>query len=233
MTTPPLADRGQPDVVHAPPYERSLGADVGTVLDELDVAHLPWHETVLLHAMAVRDDDRWVSRDVALVCPWLDDKRRVVAMREVIGAALLSERVLHTCPDLVIVEAVDGLLELVDKSPALQCLVQKVSRANGDQGVLFQGGGAIRFSGIGPAGRNGHARRDRVRGMSADLLVLDYASTITERDEEVIYPVTITRPNPQAWWVDTEAGGPFTWLRGRAHIGMAPEVLYLEWSGRE
>lgn len=224
MTTPPVVNPRDPAVVHVPAYQRSLGDEAGTVLDELGVRHMPWHDLVLRHAMAVTDNDRWVARDVALVCPWPDDKHRVVSMREIIGASLLAERVLHTCPDTVLVKTFDALLALIDSAPALQCMVQKVRRAHGDQGIWFQGGGVIRFIGL---GRNG---RDRARGESADLLVFDYAATISERDEEVVSPVLAARPNPQVWWVDTEPGGPFGWLRGRAQVSTAPEVLYLEWT---
>lgn len=219
MSTPPQVEPHQPAIVHVPKYERSLGDDAGAVLDELDVRHMPLHDLVLRHTMAVTADNRWVARDVALVCP-AEEKQRVVSMREVIGAAVLQEKVLHVCRDMLVHQTFERLLKLIESAPALSGLVSKTHRAHGDQGVWFQGGGVIRFSSYGP----------RVRGRSADLLVLDNASTVSPRTEDEVYPTTVAMPNPQLWWVDTENGGPLGWLQGRAQIATGPQAIYLEWS---
>lgn len=223
MTTPPAVDRGKATLMNVPQYTRSLGDEASTVLDELDLRHMPWQDLLLQHAMAMTADDRWVAADVAVVLPWLEDLQHAVFLRELIGASLLTEQVLHvSATHRLADQTFFAMQQLIGTAPALECMVSKTRRSAGEQAIEFQGGGRIKFRARGRGGPRGH---------SADLLVLDQAHTLpfqlAKRD---MLPTIASRPNPQVWWIDNQAGGSFTDLQRQAFTPDAPQVLYLEWT---
>lgn len=222
MTTPPQVD---PAVVHIPPYERSLGSEIGAVLDELGLAHQPWQDLALRHAMAVHDDNRWLCEDVALVVPSREDKQQLVFLRALIGASVLAERVLHVCETRLTADVVRAdLLDLVESTPALSCMVSKVRRANGEQKIEFQGGGSVKIRGAG---------RDELRGESADVVIADNVLHLPGKFDDYIGPVVAASKNDQVWWVDTTPNSVrYAVLQRRALTVAAQPVLYLEWSAR-
>jgi hypothetical protein len=222
-----MVDRGKPAVRHIPTYERSLGAEAGTVLDELGVTRMPWHDLVLRHAMAVKPDERWMCEDVALVMPWRDDRQtdqNIAFQRAIVGAVLLTERVLYVSESSGAKHVMfDAFTALVESAPVLSNMVTGIRRANGHEGVTFQGGGTVKFRA--PA-------RGGLRGESADLLIADNARHLPDDFEGQVGPMVATAPNLQTWWIDTTPDGwRHTTLHNRAAVAVEQPVLYLEWAG--
>jgi len=211
--------------VHVPTYERSRGDEIYAVLNELGLAHMPWHDLVLRHAMAVQADDRWLCEDVALVVPSREDKQHLVFLRAIIGASLLGERVLHVCEHhLVAADYRAALHELIEATPAVSSRVSKIRRAHGDEAIEFQSGGKIKIR---------HMGRIGLRGESADLIIADNVLQLPDTFEDHVGPMVATAKNSQVWWADTT---PSSWryavLQRRALMAVAQPVLYLEWTGR-
>jgi hypothetical protein len=224
----PQVDRGRPDVVYIPEPERtrSIGPHAVDVLRECGVAYLPWHELVLRHAMAKHDDDRWVSRDVALVLPWRDDRQTdqsIAFQRAIIGTVLLGECVLYVSENVsTALIMFNAFTAVVESMPVLRNLVSKICRANGEQGVTFQGGGSVKFRTAG-----------RARGISADLVIADNVHQLHDSFEDNVGPTLATSPNAQTWWIDTTRDSwRYTLLKQRALVAVEQPVLYLEWSAR-
>lgn len=226
MTTPPQLDRGTPDVVYVPDFTRSLGAEACAVLDELGLQHQPWHDLVLHNAMALKESGNWLCHDVALVLPWHDEKQQndqnVAFLRALVGAVLLTERVLYISDHLgAALIAFDALDALVDSKPVLSSLVSRIRRADGVQAVEFQGGGSIKFS---APGRHS-------RGLSADLLIADNAHLLHESFEDSVYPVLCAQANTQVWWIDFRPDG---WrhiaLCTRARVAVEQPAMYIGWN---
>jgi hypothetical protein len=228
VTTPPLVDRGRPDVAHIPEPERahSIGPHAVDVLRECGVGYLPWHELVLRHTMVKHDDDRWVSRDVVLVLPWRDDRQSdqsIAFQRAIIGAVLLGERVLYVSESMhAALTLFSAFTALVESKPVLHNLVSKIRRAHGEQGVTFQGDGSVKFRTVGST-----------RGISADLVICDNVHKLHDSLEDNVMPALCTSPNFQTWWIDTTPDSwRYTVLRQRALSAVDQPVLYLEWADR-
>jgi hypothetical protein len=115
----------------------------------------------------------------------------------------------------------DAFTALVESAPVLSNLVTGIRRANGHEGVTFQGGGTVKFRS--PA-------RGGLRGESADLLIADNSSHLPDDFEGQVGPTVATAPNLQTWWIDTEPNGwRHTTLHNRAAVATERPVLYLEW----
>jgi hypothetical protein len=235
VTTPPLVDRGRPDVVHIPKYRNSRGNTIHHLLDDLGLPSMPWHQMVLRHAMAYDRHDKWIANQVAILVPWLADKDHLVMLRELYGAALLGERVVHLTRQLTDADVLfQRAVTVVSTSTVLDQLVRIIRRRNGEQKIEFHGGGSIRFRARQQTGTG-------VRGFSADLIVVDDA---LRTDYDNLLPVLLpslctAKDGPQVWWVDARdereqppPAGPYPELLKVAAMPKAAPVLYLEWTGR-
>lgn len=232
MTSPPLVDRGRPDVANIPKYRNSRGNVIHDLLDELGLPSMPWHEMVLRHAMAYDRHDKWIVNQVAILVPWLADKDHLVMLRELYGAALLGERVVHLTHRLTDAAVLfQRAVTAGSTSTMLDQLVRIIRRHHGEQKIEFHGGGSIRFRARQQTGCG-------IRGFSADLIVVDDAlRTDYEKLLPVLAPSLVTaKDGPQVWWVDARdereqppPAGPYPDLLKVAAMPEAAPVLYLEW----
>src|SRR5690606_30396163 len=93
--------------------------------------------------------------------------------------------------------------------------VKRVREGNGDWAVEMMNGSRLLFK----------ARaRGSGRGFSADLLMLDEAQILGEREWAAMLPTMSARPNPQAWLAGTppgpaDDGAAFSKLRDSAREG--------------
>lgn len=232
MTTPPPVDRGKPAVVHIPKYRHSRGNVVHDLLDELGLDHMPWHTLVLRHALACTARDQWIAQHVAVLVPWRDEKNHLVLLRELYGAALVGERILHLSQGRADAgELFQKMVKVVEASTVLDSLVRIIRRTHGEQKIEFHGGGSVRFRARQQTGGGN-------RGFSADLIVVDDAlRTSYEKLLPVLLPSLVTaKDGPQVWWVDARdereqppPAGPYPELLKLASTPKAATVLYLEW----
>jgi hypothetical protein len=233
VTTPPLVDRGKPAVVHIPKYKHTRGSDIHAVLDEFGLEHMPWHALALRHALAYGRGEQWIAQQVAILVPWREEKDHLVLLRELYGAALLGERVMHLSQALNGAdELFQKMVKVIDTSATLDGLVRIIRRSLGEQKIEFHGGGSIRFRARQQIGGGN-------RGFAADLLVVDDAlRTSYETLLPVLAPSLVTaKDGPQIWWVDARdereqppPAGPYPELLKQASTPKSAQVLYLEWT---
>lgn len=122
----------------------------------------------------------------------------------------------------------DDQVPVLEASP-LRSAVQKVSRVNGSEGVLFRN--SSRIDVLASTGSAGHGR-------TVDLGVLDEAwKDVDDRREQALLPAMVTRPMAQLLGASTQGTDASTYLNRKVEIGRAATVedsgqgvAYFEWS---
>lgn len=187
----------------AGPDAAELAAVCGLLLDD-------WQQLVLDVAMGERSDDHWCASDVDLVASRQNGKNGCVEARELYGAVILGESIIHTAHLFKTTrESYNRLLELVEGDPDVRERLtwQVASPASGYE-MRFRGGGRVQFI----------ARsRTSGRGLTGDLLVFDEAQDLDDDAVGALLPTIVSRPNPQAWYLGSAPGPMSTvWHRRRA-----------------
>ena len=126
-------------------------------------------------------------------------------------------------------ETFRGLVALVEASPELAPLLEKVSYANGKEAIVLANGGRAVFG----------TRSSRTgRGFSLDLWIADECHILALEAHSALMPATSARARPpQVWYAGTavdetvnEHGLVLARLRERGIAGDASSLVYLEWS---
>jgi phage terminase large subunit-like protein len=126
-------------------------------------------------------------------------------------------------------ESFRGLVALVEESPVLAPLLEKVSYANGKEAIALGNGGRAVFG----------TRSSRTgRGFSLDLWIADEAHILALEAHSALMPATSARARPpQVWYAGTavdettnEHGLVLARLRERGIAGDAGSLAYFEWS---
>lgn len=200
---------------------RDLCAAYGLTLD-------PWQENVLAAALGERADGRWAATRVGLSVPRQSGKTALFEARELAGLLLFDEQlIIHSAH--LIPTALEGFHRIkyyFENYDDLGKKVRRIREGNGDQSVEMMSGQRLLFK----------ARaRGSGRGFSADLLMLDEAQILGEREWAAMLPSMSARPNPQAWLAGTppspsDDGEAFTRLRESAAEGKDRRLCWLEWS---
>jgi len=166
------------------PEAVELAAAAGLVLD-------PWQVSVLELAMAERGNGSWAAAEVGLICSRQNGKNATLEARELFGAVLLGETVIHTAHLFKTTrEAYTRLLELVEAHADLKrkLTYTTASPASGYE-LRFTGGGRVVFI----------ARsRSSGRGLTGDLLVFDECQSLDDDALAALLPTISARPDAQA-----------------------------------
>lgn len=219
-----------PRVLLVPEYVSSAGVEAVELCRMAGLGLDPWQEMVLTHALGERQDGKWAALEVGLCVPRQNGKGTIEEARELAGLFLLDERLLiHTAHLFkTSLEAFRRLLMLIEGSPDLDRMVQRVSKAHGEEGITLKNGARIQF-----ATRTLSAGR----GLSGDLVVLDEAMYIAEATIDSLAPVLSAKPNPQILYagsavdqVKHDHGVVFARVRDRGHVGTVERLLWAEWS---
>lgn len=191
----------------------------------------PWQLEVLrVSLMRTRDLAQWSAFAVGLCVPRQNGKNGITEIRELVGAALLGERlVVHTAHLAdTSKEAFRRLDDLIDEHAWLAGLVKHVWRTNGHEQIEFCNGCRIRFR---------TRTRGGGRGLSGSPVVFDEAMFLPEVSMGSILPVISAQPDPQVWYVGSavdqtihEDGVSFARVRARALDGSDPRLAFFEWS---
>lgn len=202
---------------------REFIARLGVVLD-------PWQERVLW-ASLLRRGEQWAAFTVGLCCPRQNGKNAILEMRELVGAAVLGERLIVHSAHLADTSKeaflrLDYLIEMnewFDRE-----YVKHVRRQNGHEQIEFVNRSRIRFR---------TRTRGGGRGFSGSPVVLDEAMYLPEVSMGAILPIASAQPDPQLWYTGSavdqmihEDGIAFARVRERAIGGESDRLAYFEWS---
>lgn len=188
---------------------RSLGPDASELSAECGLLLDPWQELVLEVGMGVRKDGSWAAADVDTIASRQNGKNGTVEARELYGAVVLGEWIIHTSHLFTTTkESFNRLLGLVEASPETKerLTYQVASPASGYE-MRFAGGGRVKFI----------ARsRTSGRGLTGDMLVFDEAQDLDDDAVGALLPTIVSRPNAQAWYLGSAPGpGSVVWHRRR------------------
>lgn len=187
-------------------------------------------QRLVLHGgLGVRGDGTWAAFEVCNIQPRQNGKSSTLMARMLLGLQL-GETIAYTCHRVDSAQEVfRGLVALVEASPELGPLVDRVSRANGKEAIWLTTGARVVFG----------TRSSRTgRGFSLDLLVADEAHILAEQAHDALMPATSARERPpQVWYAGTavdettnEHGVVLARIRERAVKGESSNLAYSEWS---
>ena len=196
-----------------------------------------WQAEVLDDWLQVDEHDKWVALTCGLSVPRQNGKNAILEMRELFGAVILGESILHSAHEVKTAQKHfrrlkqlfgDSAGDPAARWPDLNAMVDRVRSVNGQEAILLKNGGGIEIT----------ARsKSSARGFTNDVLVLDEAQELTDDALEAILPSTSAAPlrNPQ--WIYTgtppgplASGDVFTRVRQEA-LGDSPgRSTWSEWS---
>ena len=200
---------------------RDLCAAYGLTFD-------PWQESVLKIGLGEREDGAWAASRVGLSVPRQSGKTALFEGRELAGLLLYEEPLLIHSAHLVstALEAFQRIKFYFENFDELRRQVKRIREGNGDWSVETMSGSRLLFK----------ARaRGSGRGFSADVLMLDEAQILGEREWAAMLPAMSARPSPQAWLAGTppgpsDEGESFANLRKAAKSGQDKRLAWVEWS---
>lgn len=189
----------------------SSGSEAVEFADLVGVTLDPWQRYVLEVSLGERGDGSWSAKTVDVLASRQNGKNAAVEIRELFGAVLLGERVLHTAHEFkTALKAHARIRDLIGAHPDV---AEKVTRkwATPAQGYLFEfrSGGKIEF--VARSGGSG-------RGFTEDVLILDEAQALTDDHLGALMPALSARSvqgDPQVWY-----------------LGSAPDEDQLVWQRR-
>lgn len=185
------------------PDAAELSARCGLVLDV-------WQRAVLDVGMGERADGQWCAADVDVIASRQNGKNGTVEARELYGAAVLGESIIHTAHLFKTTkESYIRLLAMVEADPDVaERLTYKVASPASGYELRFAGGGRVQFI----------ARsRTSGRGLTGDVLVIDEAQDLDDDALGALLPTISSRPNSQSWYLGSAPGPMSTvWHRRRA-----------------
>lgn len=206
-------------------------SEVAKFVERMGVDLDEWQWDVLrVSLMRTRDLARWAAFTVAVCAPRQNGKNGILEVRELVGAALLGEKlVIHTAHLAdTSKEGFRRLDDLIDANPWLAGQVDHIWRTNGHESIEFKNGNRIRFR---------TRTRGGGRGFSGSPVIFDEPMFLAEISMGSILPVMSAQPDPQAWYTGSavdqaihEDGVVFARVRERALGGDHERLAYWEWS---
>lgn len=221
----------EPRVCNRGPASESDAADAVAMGGAYGLVADPWQEFVLHGWLAIGDDGLWAHPRCKLAVSRQNGKNATLELREVFGAALLGERILHTAHLVSTARKhFARLLHFFENPrtyPDLAAMVKDIRRANGQEAILLHNGGAIEI-----AART----KSSGRGFTVDLLVCDEDQELTDEEVEALDPTLSVSPNPQTILCGTPPdltvllGEVVYRWREAAIKGDDPRLCWDEWS---
>jgi hypothetical protein len=230
---PPLLDASfqLPRLQLAPAVTSSAGkeaigfaARAGLILD-------PWQCYCLDLSLGERDDGKWASFEVCLICGRQNGKNAILEARVLAGLFLFGEElIIFTAHQFKTARrSFRRILRLIESTPALDRRVAKVSRSHGEEGIELKSGQELQF-----LARSGQS----ARGFSGDLLIWDEAMFLVSEDVGASLPLLSARTlatagGPQVWYTASAGMMHSTQLarvRRRGIAGTDTDLTFMEYS---
>lgn len=205
---------------------RTSGPDAAELAARCGLDLFDWQRRVLDAGLSERADGLWAASDVDVIASRQNGKNGGVEARELYGAVVLGEWIIHTAHLFKTTkESYQRLLSLVKADPDVnERLTYAVASPASGYEMQFAGGGRVIFI----------ARsRTSGRGLTGDVLVFDEAQDLDDDAVGALLPTVSSRPNPQSWYLGS-APGPLSvvWHRRRTagREGSAERRTYFEFS---
>lgn len=186
-------------------------------------------QQVLFGGLGVKADGSWSAFEVVNVQPRQNGKSSTLQARIMLGLSL-GEQIAYTAHRVDSAQEVfRGLVSLVETSPDLSPLLQRVIYSNGKESIWLTNGSRCVFG----------TRSSRTgRGFSLDLWVADEAHYLAQEAHNALMPATSARERPpQVWYAASavdeeihESGLVLARLRERGIAGESTNLAYFEWS---
>lgn len=220
----------------APSFVIDDGVDACDFAAAYGYAMDDWQEDVLRCWLGRTADDKYAAKTCGILCPRQNGKNAILEVRELFGAVVLHERILHTAHEVkTAMKAFQRLKKFFGEKandpkaeyPELNALVRRIRNTNGQEAIELWDGGSIEFS----ARSTGAAR-----GFTVDVTIYDEAQALTDAHINASLPAKAAAPskNPQTIYTGTPPsyGAPaevFGRVRRNA-LDLKPRMAWHEWS---
>ena len=189
---------------------------------------LEWQRYVLNALLARDEKDKYQCKTFGLTCPRQNGKSWIVRARCFHGL-LNGEKILYTCQHGDTSDAMFASLSAPfedNENVELHEMLVTVRKANGQQAIILDNGGLIRFT----------TRTDSLaRGKTYDVLIYDEAQELTDSQQAASLPAISAGPkhNPQTIYLGTapepgKVGTVFKNLHRDVHSGTS-KMPWVEW----
>lgn len=234
----------KPRINYAPLFTTTLADDAVDLAAEVGLILDPWQKYVLRQTMGINKDNKWACSDVGLVVPRQNGKNIILEARELAGVFLLGEKeIKHTAHTFK--TALDAHSKLMERLRSSAELMEYVTGFEGDtqaehirgfktshgfEAILFTNGARIEYATRTPDGG---------RGLKGELLIIDEAFALTDRQLAGLYSIQAARSlngRTQTWFTSSSGDTsslPLLRLRKRALDKTNTPLGYFEWSCEE
>jgi Phage Terminase len=189
----------------------------------------PWQALTLERGLRRRGAG-WAAFEVALVVARQNGKGTVLEALELAALFLFPDvkLILHSAHQFkTAAEAFLRIRALIEDHGEFERKVARVRTAAGAEAIELKDGKRLRF--VARSSGSG-------RGFTSDLVILDEAYELDDKQMAALLPTLSARPDPQVWYAST-AGGPLSIqlgrVRSRALKGGDGSLAFMEWSAAD
>ena len=173
----------EPRIRIEPERASTAGKDAAILMAEYGNALDPWQELVVNSWMGKDAEGNYTTTTAGLSVPRQNGKNKCLEAREFYGLVIDGEKILHTANQVrTCKESFERLASMFtnDKHPDAEEMVVQIRRTNGEEAIVLNNGGEIRFS----------ARsRQAARGFAGvSVVVYDEAQELTDDQIEALMP---------------------------------------------
>lgn len=193
----------EPRIKLVPSYAYTYGGDASALASGYGLSPDPWQADILDAWFGCDKYGKYVSPTCGLLVPRQNGKNALIEVRELFGATILGEKILHTAHEVKTArkafERICSFFENERQYPELAEMVKAIRRTNGQEAIVLTNGGSIEFS----------ARsKSAGRGFTVDVVICDEAQEITDEQLEAIMSTKSAAPlgNSQVIFVGTPPG---------------------------
>lgn len=173
---------------------RTLGyAVIDFATDVLEIELFPWQRWLLVHALELHADGSFRFRNVIVLVARQNGKSTLSQVLSLFFLYVLATAlVIGTAQDLDVAEEIwQGAVDIVEETPDLDALKERVVKVNGKKSLELKTGERYKVKA---------ANRRAGRGLSGDLILLDELREHQSWDAwGAITKTTMARPNAQVW----------------------------------
>jgi phage terminase large subunit-like protein len=227
----PPADRGDqfPRICSVPPCLTTAGAEAVELAASVGLVLDPWQAFVLDQSLGERADGKWAAFEAGVIVSRQNGKGAILEARELAGLFLFGEElILHSAHEFkTAADAFRRIAALIQDNRHFSRHIARIRTANGSEMIELKSGQRLRF--VARSAGSG-------RGFSADMVILDEAYNLGDKEMEALLPTLSARPNPQVWYAST-AGHPTSVqlgrIRERGLTGTDQSLAFFEWSAED
>lgn len=201
--------RRGPRVRIAPDYTHTHAAGAVQLAAGYGLTADPWQADVLSDWLGEDAEGMFTAGTCGLAVPRQNGKNGTLEIRELYGAVILGERVLHTAHEVrTNRQAFVRLLTFFERHQELSAMVDTVRKSNAQEAVYLKNGGSVQFL---------SRSKGAARGFTADVIICDEAQELTDEQLSALLPTISAAPlaNPQLIMVGTPPRDPNA-LQGQA-----------------